>query len=46
MIAVSGFAKGHSPLIAVEIARRTLESTVQPDGDELENILKTLQSGK
>jgi len=46
MTAVSGFAKGHSPLIAVEIARRTLESTVQPDGDELENILKALPAGK
>lgn len=46
MTAVSGFAKGHSPLIAVEIARRTLESTVQPDGDELERILKALPSAK
>jgi chemotaxis protein MotA len=46
MTAVSGFAKGHSPLIAVEIARRTLESTVQPEGDELENLLKAMPAGK
>lgn len=40
--AVSGFAKGHAPLTAVEIARRTLDSTVQPDGDELETTLKAM----
>src|ERR1051325_9902029 len=30
--AVSGFAKGLAPLTAVEIARRSLDSSVQPDG--------------
>ncbi len=40
--AVSGFAKGLAPLMAVEVARRSLESTVQPGADELESILKSL----
>lgn len=38
--AVSGFAKGLAPLMAIEIARRSLVSEVQPEADELENILK------
>ncbi len=38
--AVSGFAKGLAPLMAVEVARRSLDSTVQPGADELESILK------
>ena len=42
MQAVAGFAKGLAPLTSVEIARRTLDSAVQPDGDELEAALKTL----
>jgi len=40
MHAVAGFAKGLAPLTAVEIARRSLDSSVQPDGDELEAALK------
>ena len=40
--AVSGFAKGLAPLMAVEVARRSLDSTVQPGADELEIILKAL----
>jgi chemotaxis protein MotA len=40
--AVSGFAKGLAPLTAVEIARRSLDSSVQPDGAELEVALKAL----
>lgn len=40
--AVSGFAKGHAPLTAVEIARRSLDSAVQPNGEELEVALKAL----
>ncbi len=42
MQAVAGFAKGLAPLTAVEIARRSLDSSVQPDGDELETALKGL----
>ncbi len=43
--AVSGFAKGLAPLMAIEIARRSLVSEVQPDAGELENMLKGLGGG-
>ncbi len=42
MHAVAGFAKGLAPLTAVEIARRSLSSHVQPGGAELEAALKNL----
>ncbi len=42
MQAVAGFAKGLAPLTAVEIARRSLDSSVQPGGAELEAAVKTL----
>ncbi|MBC7365865.1 MAG: flagellar motor stator protein MotA [Undibacterium sp.] len=42
MHAVAGFAKGLAPLTAVEIARRSLSSHVQPGGTELEAALKAL----
>jgi chemotaxis protein MotA len=42
MQAVSGFAKGLAPLTAVEVARRSLDSNVQPDAAELEASLKAL----
>jgi chemotaxis protein MotA len=42
MQAVSGFAKGLAPLTAVEIARRSLDSHVQPGAEELENAVKAL----
>jgi chemotaxis protein MotA len=42
MQAVAGFAKGLAPLTAVEVARRSLDSNVQPDATELEASLKTL----
>jgi chemotaxis protein MotA len=42
MQAVSGFAKGLAPLTAVEIARRSLDSNVQPEADELEAAVKGL----
>lgn len=42
MQAVAGFAKGLAPLTAVEVARRSLDSNVQPGGAELEAELKTL----
>lgn len=44
--AVAGFAKGLAPLTAVEVARRSLESGVQPSAEELENTLKSLGTGK
>jgi chemotaxis protein MotA len=44
--AVAGFAKGLAPLTAVEIARRSLDSSVQPDADELEVAVKSLGTGK
>jgi len=40
--AVSGFAKGLAPLTAVEVARRSLDSHVQPGAAELEAELKAL----
>ncbi|MEO6874924.1 MAG: flagellar motor stator protein MotA [Opitutaceae bacterium] len=42
MQAVAGFAKGLAPLTAVEIARRSLDSSVQPDGAKLEAAVKAL----
>ena len=42
MQAVSGFAKGLAPLTAVEVARRSLDSSVQPAADELEAAVKNL----
>lgn len=42
MQAVAGFAKGLAPLTAVEIARRSLDSSVQPGGEELETALKNI----
>jgi chemotaxis protein MotA len=46
MQAVAGFAKGLAPLTAVEIARRSLDSSVQPGADELEAAVKSLGTGK
>ncbi|MCC5021321.1 MAG: flagellar motor stator protein MotA [Candidatus Synoicihabitans palmerolidicus] len=46
LAAVVAFAKGLAPLTAVEIARRTLDSSVQPDGEKLEETLKSLPSPK
>jgi len=42
MQAVAGFAKGLAPLTAVEIARRSLDSSVQPGPEELEVAVKGL----
>ena len=42
--AVSGFAKGLAPLTAVEVARRSLDSGVQPESEELEQTLKSMPS--
>jgi chemotaxis protein MotA len=46
MQAVAGFAKGLAPLTAVEIARRSLDSSVQPDATQLEAALKALPAVK
>jgi len=46
MQAVAGFAKGLAPLTAVEVARRSLDSSVQPGADELETAVKGLGTGK
>jgi chemotaxis protein MotA len=46
MQAVAGFAKGLAPLTAVEIARRSLDSSVQPGATELETSLKALPAVK
>ena len=46
MQAVAGFAKGLAPLTAVEIARRSLDSSVQPGAAELETALKALPAIK
>jgi chemotaxis protein MotA len=46
MQAVSGFAKGLAPLTAVEVARRSLDSHVQPPGPALEVTLKALAPAK
>jgi chemotaxis protein MotA len=46
MHAVAGFAKGLAPLTAIEVSRRSLDSSVQPGADELETAVKGLGSGK
>lgn len=46
MQAVAGFAKGLAPLTAVEVARRSLDSNVQPGGAELEAAVKSLGTAK
>lgn len=45
LAAVAGFAKGLAPLTAVEVARRSLDSGVQPGAEELETKLKALSTG-
>jgi chemotaxis protein MotA len=44
MQAVAGFAKGLAPMTAVEVARRSLDSHVQPNAVALEAALKALSS--
>jgi chemotaxis protein MotA len=44
--AVAGFAKGLAPLTAVEVARRSLDGSVQPGAEELETAVKSLGTGK
>ena len=46
MHAIAGFAKGLAPLTAVEVARRSLSSHVQPGSAELEAALKASAPAK
>jgi chemotaxis protein MotA len=41
---IVGFASGMSPIMAVEVARRGLSSELKPTADELETMLKTVNS--
>ena len=41
---VSGFATGMAPAMAVEMARRSLDHSVQPGAEELEEMLKTVNA--
>ena len=40
--AISGFANGLAPLMAIESVRRTMDGEVQPKADELEETLKNI----
>jgi chemotaxis protein MotA len=42
---LSGFANGMAPVMAVEVARRCLDPSVQPEAEELEKMLKGLNPG-
>ncbi|MEM9160513.1 MAG: motility-associated protein [Verrucomicrobiota bacterium] len=43
--AIGAFARGLAPIMAVELARRSLEAGLVPGADDLENILKSASSG-
>jgi len=43
--AVIGFANGMAPVMAVELARRSLSDDLRPTADELEAMMKTVGSG-
>ncbi len=42
---IGAFARGLAPIMAVELARRSLESSMVPSADDLENILKSSTGG-
>lgn len=42
---IGAFARGLAPIMAVELARRSLESSMVPSADDLENILKSSAGG-
>lgn len=42
---IGAFARGLAPIMAVELARRSLEASMVPSADDLENILKSSTSG-
>ena len=41
VLSIGGFASGMSPLMAIEFARRGLDPSMQPGGEELETMLKS-----
>ena len=41
---LAGFANGMAPIMAVEIARRCFQSSIQPTSDDLETMLKELNT--
>ena len=43
---VTSFATGMAPIMAVEMARRAFDPTVQPNSDEMEQMLKALAQAK
>ncbi|MSU62204.1 MAG: flagellar motor stator protein MotA [Pedosphaera sp.] len=43
---VIGFANGMAPVMAIEVARRGLESDLKPSSDALEAMLKSIGGGK
>ncbi|MBK1878450.1 motility-associated protein [Pelagicoccus mobilis] len=42
---IGAFARGLAPIMAVELARRSLEASMVPSADDLENILKSSTGG-
>lgn len=42
MLACVSFVNGMAPIMAVEVARRTIQPNLQPKADEMEDTLKTL----
>jgi chemotaxis protein MotA len=44
--AISGFTAGLSPLMAIEVARRSLDTNLQPGADELESAMKAAVTAK
>lgn len=44
--AISAFARGLAPVMAIEIARRNLDASLTPGADELEQMLKAAFAGK
>ena len=44
MLACVSFVNGMAPIMAVEVARRTIQPNLQPKADEMEETLKTLGS--
>lgn len=43
--AISSFANGMAPIMAVEVARRGLSASVKPDGESFEDMLKEASKG-
>ncbi len=42
-VSIASFAKGLAPAMAVDVARRALTEKIQPTGDELEEIIKSVK---